>query len=472
MTCPNCGKEYSYGSTCPYCEVDTVLYAGTLRMSDALYNKGLIKVKVSDLSGALDCLTKSIAVNKNNTQARNLLGLVQYEIGHIGDALKNWVISCGLQKEDNPATEYIESIQKNARTLERINDSVRIYNQALSDIWQKSDDMAIIKLKQSIDINPKFIDALNLLTFCYLIQKDKAKAQETAEKVLAIDSNNTIALNYYTEINPNGRSMSGAERANRRQSRSNSTNSTKEESDIIPYKKVVLHERRNVNFHIEGILALVIGIVCTLGVMYVLVFPALDRSRANQIEDMQFRLEQSESAFDALLEERDHEINFLQETIAEYVDNLDTLAQQYDALDRTFNILNAFELLRENRFREAADALGTVDLEGLQPDIVDRAWDVMNAAFPELARQYYNEGVSAYNGGDFERARVLFEQAYRYAMHGDAAFYGEVIYYLAFTFSQPNMDTERAIRYFQRLLEEFPNHARTGPATSRLSAIS
>lgn len=468
MTCPNCGKEYSYGSTCPYCNVDTVLFTGTVRTSDTLYNKALGKIKVSDLSGAVDCLSKSIYINKNNTQARNLLGLIQYEIGHVGEALKNWVISCGLQKEDNPAATYIETIQKNSRALERLNDSIRIYNQALNDIWQKSDDMAIIKLKQAVDLNPKFVDALNLLSFCYLIQKDKSRALSTAERVLAIDVNNTIALSYYNELAPAPRIGGGKSRRKPAAAASEPQN-----TPVTPYKKVVLHERRNVNFHIEGILALVIGVVITLGVVFVLVLPALDRGQAVQMSDMQERLLQTEEAFEYYLQERDQTITEQQGRINRLEAQVDEWAQMYYAQERTFDILHAFELLRDGRLREAVDALGGVDMEGLPPDIAERANEIRAVAYPQLAQQYFSEGFAAYHARppDLEKARVDFERAHRYARHlGDNPLRGDVLYYLGWTYSRLDM-IEEAIEYFERMIEDFPNHRYTWHAQNRLNAI-
>ena len=469
MTCPNCGRKYERGKICPYCNMDAVLYNGAARISNALYNKGLAKIKVSDLSGAIDYLSRSISINKNNTQARNLLGLVQYETGHIGEALKNWVISCGLQKTDNPAAGYIDVIQKSASTLERFNDAIRIYNQALKDIRQKSDDMALIKLKQATELNPKFVDALNLLTLCYFIQKDKAKATATAERVLAIDAGNTIALSYYNELSPSPRPH--PQKANLVRKRTSAAPS-QGERPVIPYKKVVLHERRNVNFHLEGILALAIGVICTIGVMYVLVFPALGRNWTNQIEDARAQLVSVELAQEALLEEKNREISELQEMIDQYSAVSEEWAQRYDALERTFQVLNAFDLLQENRLQEAADALGGIGTEGLAPDIVERANEIRAVAYPPLAHQFYTEGFAVYHDRDFERARGLFERAYRYAQHiDDPLLYSNLLYYLGWTFSW-DIDIDRSIHYFNRLIEEFPDHRYIEYARNRLDDIS
>ena len=469
MTCPNCGKEYSSGSTCPFCNVDKVLYSGTVRISDVLYNKGLAKLKVSDLSGAMDALSKSVDINKNNTQARNLLGLVQYEVGYVGDAIKNWVISCGLQKENNPAATYMSAFQKNARAFERLKDAIRIYNQALNDIWQKSDDMAIIKLRQAVDLNPKFIDALNLLAFCYMIQKDKAKALAAVERVLELDKSNTTALNYYNELNPKSPLVKA------KPPRWRPAASPAAEAPLsAPFKKVTLHERRNVNFHIEGILCLVIGVVCTLGVMFVLVNPALARVQENRVDDVQARLAQVEQAYDTLQEDKDEVIAVLESRINEYEDDVRAWEHRYDTLERNLQVLHAFELLREDRLREAVDALGGVDTDGLRADIAERAHEVRQIAYPQLAREYFGEGLRAYNALDFEKARVDFERAYRYAQHiDDPGLQGDIMYYLAWTFSRdfPGTDIERAIHYFERMIEEFPNHRYVRHAQNRMNSI-
>ena len=450
--------------------MDTVLYTGVVRLSNVLYNKGLACAKLSNLSAATEYLNKSVSVNKANTQARNLLGLIQYEIGYVGEALKNWVISCGLQKEDNLASKYIEAFQKNSRALERLNDSISLYNQALQDVWQNSDDMAGIKLKQALELNPRFIDALNLLTLCYLKQKDTNRAKDTIKRVLAIDINNSTALSYYHHIDPSAPLGTVALRGNI--NRKNVAAAPTEQSIMPTYKKVNLSERGNKNFHLAGILSFVVGAICTVGVMYILVFPALDRVRSNQIEDAQAQLTLATHAHDTLLEEKEQEISTLLERIDTYSVTVQNWADQYDNLERTFQILNAFELFRDNRLREAVDALGAIEADDLAPDIAERANEIRETAYPQLGLQYYNEGLSLYHARDFENARGLFERSYLYfSKTTNVDMHGEALYYLAWTFSQ-GIDTDRAIQYFERFLEEFPGHRRTTPARNRLNAIS
>ena len=51
------------------------------QLSNLYYNQGLEQAGVRDLTGAEAKLRQSLQLNKRNTQARNLLGLVYYETG-------------------------------------------------------------------------------------------------------------------------------------------------------------------------------------------------------------------------------------------------------------------------------------------------------------------------------------------------------------------------------------------------------
>ncbi len=81
-------------------------------IANSYYNMGLERARLRDLSGAAECLKKSLHFNKYQTDARNLLGLIYYEVGEVGDALVQWVISMNLQPQENRADYYLGEIQK------------------------------------------------------------------------------------------------------------------------------------------------------------------------------------------------------------------------------------------------------------------------------------------------------------------------------------------------------------------------
>jgi len=480
MTCPSCGNTHDDGNYCPQCNADAFLYLGAINISNRLYNKGLAKVKASDLSGAQECLAKSIAINKANTHARNLLGLVQYEVGLIGDAIKNWVMSCGFLKEDNPAMDYIELFQKNGRVLERLNDATVIYNLAIKDMQQKSDDMAIIKLKQAVDLNPKFVDALNLLALCYILQKDNDKALAIIDRVLSIDTTNIIALAYYSELNPNasasrltGQKGLFTRRRNAPESATASSGDSVGAGTLTaPYKKVTILERRNVSFHLAGVISLVLGVVIALAAVYVLIIPAMNRNHINQLEAMRNQLTLAEQTYEYLSEEKETEIAAMEDQVEQYRAREVALANEMDLLTRNAQVLVSFEHYREGRMREAVDGLGGMETTGLSLDIAERVHVIRATAYPMLADHYYREGRAAFDAEDFPKARVDFERAYRYVQHiDDVNLYINVIYRMAWTYSLIE-EYGLAIQYFEHLLEEFPDHALAALSRNRLNDIS
>ena len=101
MRCFKCGSLLSENDTCPKCGEDVRVYKKTARVSDAYYNSGLYKARVRDLTGAVESLKISLMVNKYNTNARNLLGLVYCEMGDVVEALSQWVVSKNFAPEDN-----------------------------------------------------------------------------------------------------------------------------------------------------------------------------------------------------------------------------------------------------------------------------------------------------------------------------------------------------------------------------------
>ena len=104
MNCINCGAfltdtDLDY---CPHCGANVLIQKKVDYLSKLYYNQGLEKASIRDLSGAISCLKQSLAYDKRNIRARNLLGLVYFETGEVVAALSEWVISKNIQKNRNP----------------------------------------------------------------------------------------------------------------------------------------------------------------------------------------------------------------------------------------------------------------------------------------------------------------------------------------------------------------------------------
>ena len=108
MKCFVCGCRLSEKNYCTSCGTDVTTYKKIIYASNRCYNDALEKASVRDLSGAVISLRKSLKFNKNNTAARNLLGLVYFEMGEAVAALSEWVISKNLQSKKNIADDYLD----------------------------------------------------------------------------------------------------------------------------------------------------------------------------------------------------------------------------------------------------------------------------------------------------------------------------------------------------------------------------
>lgn len=200
MECYHCGAPLGREAFCPSCGVDVKIYKKIMQTSNACYNQALSKAAVRDLSGAVDSLKKSLRFNKRNIPARNLLGLVYYEMGEIVLALREWVISKNFQPENNIAGEYLDEIQKNRARLESVNQTIKKYNQALNYCRQDSKDLAVIQLKKVLSLNPKMVQGHQLLALLYLEDGNLEQAKKALNNAKKIDANNTITLRYMKEL--------------------------------------------------------------------------------------------------------------------------------------------------------------------------------------------------------------------------------------------------------------------------------
>ena len=128
--------------------------------ANSYYNRGLEMAKERDLSGAALYLKRALQFNKYHTDARNLLGLIFYEMGETSDALTQWVISINLQPENNRADHYLDEVQRKPGQLEIASQTIKKYNQALFHAQGGSDDLAVLQLKRIVEEKPNFVKAI------------------------------------------------------------------------------------------------------------------------------------------------------------------------------------------------------------------------------------------------------------------------------------------------------------------------
>ena len=200
MLCYRCGNTLGAGKYCLRCGADVTLYKRIVRLSNRYYNRGLEKARVRDLTGAAEDLSRALEIDKRNISARNLLGLVLYEMGETVQALCEWVVSTNYQPEDNPASAYVKYLQDNRLELDTASQGIRKFNFALDYARKGSEDLAIFQLEWVTAHHPKMIKAHSLLALLYYSEGKYSKAEKEIRTVLRSDVGNTFCLHMAAEM--------------------------------------------------------------------------------------------------------------------------------------------------------------------------------------------------------------------------------------------------------------------------------
>lgn len=170
------------------------------KISLAYYNKGLKKARIGDLSGAVSYLKSSLIFDKYCIEARNLLGLIFYEIGETADALIQWIVSINFKPQDNLAAAYLGEIQKQPAILYEASETIKRFNNALKLAQSGSEDFALVELNDITRKKPNYIKAELLLAILYMKEGNNLKAGSALVKILDIDTNNQQALMLMQEV--------------------------------------------------------------------------------------------------------------------------------------------------------------------------------------------------------------------------------------------------------------------------------
>ena len=390
MKCPLCSRDIPYNKFCPYCKKNIIVSKKIISISNAFYNIALRQVKNNELSNAITNLKKSITLCKTNSNARNLLGLIYFQIGKIGDALKQWVISSSFKKTDNIASNYLILSQQNPKQLDMYNDAIKFYNQGLSYINQNNDDMGLIQLKKSLELNPNFIDALNLLALCYIYQDEDAKAKKLLERALQIDISNPIALRYYKN------NFGQLPQINKNAAASKTKN-----------KFINLFNFSQIAIFLSGIF---FGIIT----IYILVYPTQIGSKNNEIAQLQKDLGNIQEMYDQLNKKYNDELPKLkQENDILTKNNIEYHQQILD--EQIENSLDDVQsLYAAKKFEQAADILYNLDI-GAESKLSAQALSLKNKVYPKAAKSFYDRGIKNYRNKNYDKAKENFQKALLYS---------------------------------------------------------
>lgn len=379
------------------------------QIANSYYNLGLEKAQIRDLSGAAECLKKSLRFNKFQTDARNLLGLIYYEMGEVADAIVQWVISLNLQPEDNRCDYYLDEIQRKPARLEVASQNVKKYNQGLWYAQTGAYDLAILQLAAAVEENDHYVKAQLLLALLYISQENYTKAGKALRRVLQIDRSNQKALWYMSIVKENtGRAEV------ERQRMDNAFSHTRLEDDNI-----ILPPTYKESTGGQVVLNILIGVVLGVAAFMTLVMPSIEERLnsdhnqeiirySEQLSQSNIRIDQLESQLTQAEGDRDSAEASLESVVS---DSSGTISQ-YASLAR---ILQAY---REDDFQTAVQIYAGMNpalitdpnlqpiLEEIQADMAEDGWQVLD----EL-------GDAAAGSGDYAGAVSYYDASLR--INGD-----------------------------------------------------
>lgn len=430
------------------------------------YNEGLEKAAVRDLTGAVTSLRQSLKCNKNNVEARNLLGLVYFEMGEVVAALSEWVISKNLRPQKNIADDYIDMIQNNAARLDTINQTIKKYNQALVYCMQDSKDLAVIQLKKVLSLNPKFIRAHQLLALLYIDSEQWEKAKRELDKCCRIDSNNTLTLRYLKEVEsmltPDEPSKTGIRHKNEDAVRYQSDN----EIIIQP-----LNVKEPKNNGLGTLFNVGIGLILGIASMFFLILPssvAAEREKAQE----QVRIISEE------MDIKTASIATLEQQIDELKEDNEALHNELDAYvgeDGTLETIDGL-LRAASEYLQSGDAMATAEyLDAVAADVnlaeTSEAFQLLYSSLlqvigPELSATYFNAGNEAYKDGDYEQAVANLLMSVKYDSSNAEAFFA-----LGDAYRKNEQKTE-AIEAYQKVIELQPEGQRARRAQNHIDSLN
>ena len=412
MRCRQCQAELNESSYCPVCGCDVSLQKRVYLISDMYYNQGLEKAQIRDLSGAVDLLVRSLKFNKRNIQARNLLGLVYFEMGEAVAALSEWVISDNMQTKDNIAADFIAQLQSNANKLDTINQSIRKYNEALETCRAGHTDTAVIQLKKVLQQNPKLIKGYHVLALIYMNNSEYNKARRVLTKASRLDHTNSTTLRFLKEIDEQlgtGSRSSGQNILSSFGGRDKDAYTQGSPEIFVSDNDVVIQPPA---FRETSVVATLInlcfGLLVGAAVVWFLVVPATrkdinENANAKIVEYSDTMASQSTQI--AKLKEQ---IKESENTVASANEQIDAAKQEVDSYE---NLLKAYSAYTDGDYSSVLKVIENIDEKGLSVDARILYDSIYAKVSDSLFSDYKSKGIQAYVDKDYESAAENLQKA-------------------------------------------------------------
>lgn len=467
MRCANCNTELNNTDICPGCGRNVRTYKKMVSLSNRLYNEGLEKASVRDLSGAVASLRQSLKLDKNNIDARNLLGLIYYETGEVVAALSEWVISKNLETGENTADYFMDTVRNSPAKLDEINQTIKKFNIALNYCKQDSLDLAVIQLKKVLSLNSNFVKAHLLLCLLYLKSGNWDRAKAEAGKALKLDTGNIMAKRYLKEADDmllpgeSGKLVSDI---------------AADADDVIRYNSgnemIIQPVKKNAITRTGSIWGIVLGIILGIAASCFLILPQRIAGINSNNQEKITQISEESDAKSAQINDYEQQIK----TLKSQVEELEGQVSGYEGATSTSAAMNSLMQAASIYLKDSSDvdgiakALADVDLTVIGEDVSTEFTalydNLMVLVGPQLATSYYNTGYNAYKESDYETAISNLSKAYQYDNTNV-----NTLYYLGNSYYNSG-DIAKAKEVYDEVITSFPETKSAQEAKTKLAEIN
>lgn len=416
MECLNCGAPVLENGHCSSCGMNYELLAKAYNTSNFYYNLGLDRASVRDLTGAIDALNLALKYNKQNINARNLLGLVYYEMGETVLGLTHWVVSANYTGDAvNIAKQYIDEVQADPLKLEEANQLAKQFNQALMHAKQGTKDLAFIQLKRILSNYPHFVKGYLLLALLYMESGNNDKAKKALKRVLRIDKNNTLAVKYLSQMGVAPKDIMGLKEASVRIDVNSAYNDEDQyKSDLETFVEKGLADidkpdmsvgsYKEVNHSKFNFLYVVVGLLLGVLVFWILVLPTkLDHAKRTN-RDEQLAYSEELAGKNATIADLENQVASMQKQMDDKKKEEEEQAkQEKDAKDD-------FGIIKSNIPKSSYKALCEEAKTAIEAGEYEKAIDLCNVALriQEGDDAYYYLAKAFLGNHDEEKAKTAF----------------------------------------------------------------
>ena len=369
-----------------------------IRQSNYWYNDGLNRANIRDLSGAIVSLKRSLQYCRQNTNARNLLGLVYYGRGEVNEAIVEWILSKNFKPRDNVANYFIRNVQDSSNELKRINNNIKKYNQCLEYCQQDAEDLALIQLKKVLSEHTNFVKGYQLMALLCIRKGEYRKASQALKKAKKIDITDTITLYYMNEL----QELKGV--------RSNEDNESSitymAGNDMVIQPTSPIFKESSSNITIWNIL---IGVVIGVALVTYLIQPTILENKAmknaDAIRQYSNQLDSQKAQINALKTELDeYRTQIDQNKLSE--SNQEELRLSYETLLKVKEQLSS----QSTSNKDMAKTLSAVIPEILDEEGLAIYKELSNTIYEPINSEYYKNAKAAYEEKDYAIAIEELEE--------------------------------------------------------------